>query len=807
MLTPATKALLRPLHLLLLGTAFTPAFLIAAGDPDSDMNNPKRPGDASVRAETDDPTARREYMQQWYETPFTPEYMKWLNGAAARERQRNADMLPPMSADDATTASTADLATAGKTWVNLGPTKADVLHNGVTLHVTDSGRPVAIVTHPTNPDVVYLATAGGGVWKTTNAKSSAQPTWTPITESLGSLSCGALAMDPANPATLYLGLGDSQDGTGIGLTKTTNGGASWSPIVYLGDSTKISDIQVAHGHPNIVIAATDAGLFRSTNGGASFAPVSMQPLSSVPYCWSLAWAGGSNYALSLEEDPFGPTDSGSIWYSSDNGATWKKASGLNGGSAIGRMTIASSPVLRSVLYAEAAIPNNYNDNDLADFFRSQDGGHTWTPMHATNSGVVYTNPNQESKLPAKILNGQGWYNQLVVPSNLDKNTVYFGGALLLAKTTNALKAVPVYKQMTNWLAQFNLPYVHADFHAAAYDVDGTLYVGSDGGIFRSKDNGATWTDKLNIGIVSHQVYSIGSSEAAKDVVLGGLQDNGTRLRDGSTSTFNEQLGGDGFGCHVHATNPTQMLGSLYYDRIFKSTDGGSSFSPASSGIAESNDSGAAPFITHIVSLPGSVGGNTVFTHANTKVYKSTNYANSWAPLGTTGFDGNTSIRNVGVANGNGKFIGAVAAGGRVYLSNNGGASWTLHSPPNNAFSMSSVAFNATRPQTVYVSSVAPSETASHLWKSTDFGASWTVLDSKPGFPTGVPVNTILNDPNAAATLYAATHLGVYRSLDNGSSWSRYGSGLPLVNVTDFYISPNSSRMRIATYGRGFWQLQ
>src|SRR5262249_17499082 len=75
-----------------------------------------------------------------------------------------------------------------------------------------------------------------------------------------------------------------------------------------------------------------------------------------------------------------------------------------------------------------------------------------------------------------------------------------------------------------------------------------------------------------------------------------------------------------------------------------------------------------------------------------------------------------------------------------------------------------------------------------------------------GFPTGVPVNMVKSDPQSATTLYAGTHMGVYRSTDGGASWSRFGAGMPLVAVTDIYISPDTSLVRAATYGRGFWDL-
>lgn len=789
-----------------------------------ETDNPKRSGNAAVRPETDDATKRRDARRALSETPVTPGFLKFMNRAAARERERNGKMLPApttTTTDGATTTTmtTSAAAATGTTWSNIGPNKADVIKNGSsTLNKTDAGRPVAIVPDPSNADVLYVAMSGGGVWKTTNA-TAATPTspanWTPLTESLGSLSCGALALDPANTQTLYLGLGDAFDGTGIGFTKSTDGGATWGGVIYLGNSTKISDIRVAQApNNNIVLVATDKGLFRSSDAGANFALVPLATGQATPaYGWSIAWGGGTNYALSLEanHDAASGTTDGQVWTSANDGATWTRATGMTKTGGIGRLTIASSPVNRLVMFAEAAIPNSGAATDLADFFRSQNGGKTWTAMGATARKVAYTNRNTESTAPNSILNAQGWYNQLVIPSKTNTGTVFFGGALLLAKATNAL-ATPAYTQMTNWLAQFSLPYVHADFHAGAYDKNGNLYVGTDGGIFMSSDEGATWTDKYNVGIVSHLLYSVGSSEAAPDAVVGGFQDNGTRVRAANTGTFNQMIGGDGFGAHVHANTGTTMLGSLYYTRIYKSTNGGQSFLSASSGITESNNSSAAPFVTQIVPWLGDATGNTVFTPVNLKVYKSTNYAGSWTALGTTGFVGTGNVRAIGVAKSNVNVIGAVANGGRVFLTNNGGAAWTqtATTPTNNPLSLSYVSFDPSNASTLYVASVAPDATKPHLWKSTDSGATWTILDSAPGFPTGVPVNAIIADPNDGNVLYAATHLGVYRGAPDATSgaltWSRFGAGMPLVNVMDLYVAPNSNRVRAATFGRGFWEL-
>ena len=118
----------------------------------------------------------------------------------------------------------------GNAWVNLGPRTANFEKNGVTYYKVDSGRPRTILVHPTSPDIVYLATSGGGVWKTFDATAAIDatngPHWTPITETLGALSIGALAMSPVNADSLLVGLGDPFDVQVPGFFHSDDGGAS-----------------------------------------------------------------------------------------------------------------------------------------------------------------------------------------------------------------------------------------------------------------------------------------------------------------------------------------------------------------------------------------------------------------------------------------------------------------------------------------------------------------------------------------------------------------------------------------------------
>lgn len=765
------------------------------------------------QTESDDANKRREFRRGWFETAPTAEFKKFMNQAAARERARHARKLPNPDGTVDTSSATHEIGAAavtGSIWTNIGPNRADVLRNGsYTLNnITDTGRVRSIVTVPSSPSTIYVAFAGGGVWKSTDSGLS----WTAKTESLGTLSCGSLAMDPTNSNTLYLGLGDPFDGTGIGLVKSTDGGDTWSDPVYLGNSTRISQVFVSPVNSSVVLAATDKGLFRSADAGATWSLVSLSTgFADASQGWSIDW-NGTGFVISLEATPLATsgTTNGQVWVSDASGTSWTRATGMTKSTGVGRITVAAAPSNRNVMYAMAAVPNSSAANDLADLFRSTDGGRTWSALAATGRKVRYTNANTESTGPSTVLNGQGWYNHMLAVSPTDPNTFYFGGVYLLARgTMNGSTAS--YTQLTNWLAQFSLPYVHADFHASHFDANGNLFVGTDGGIFRSTDKAGRfasgWTDDLNNGIASHLIYSVGSSTAAASAVIGGFQDNGTRVRSGSTSTFNQYLGGDGLGALVHPNTGSTMLGTLYNTRIYKSTNGGSTFLSASSGITESNTA-SAPFHTRLVAWAGDPTGNTVYTHVNLKVYRSTNYAGSWTALGTSGLPTTGwNIRNIGVAKTSNNVVGIAGTGGTIYLTNNGGASWIkAATPPNNGLSMSAIWFSTTDANTVYIASVAPDATKTHLWRSTDFGASWTAIDGG-GFPQGVPVNTIQNDPLDPNVLYAGTHLGVYTSADNGATWTRFGAGMPLVEATDIYISPNGGLVRASTFGRGFWELQ
>ncbi len=750
------------------------------------------------REETDE---RRRWQREWYGEEWSPGYREQLYDAGVFQRMVFAHKFD--LAASARAATRIPAAAPGSKWVNLGPAAGtvdyDVTEGGVqrrlSLAAIDSGRVNEIVVHPREPNTVFVASAEGGLWRTRDGGR----TWQPRTENEPTLALSSIAVDPRTPTTIYLGLGDAKEGSfggaGVGVIKSSDGGETWSAPVALGTSRVVNTILVDPIAPEIVLAGTDRGLFRSLDAGLTFKPVTL-PADAPSAIEDLTWTGGDRFVLAAGNTWLDRDGGAVLLVSSDRGKTWSLPDGLGDTSNFLSFAVAAAPSERSRLYALASRVNL----ELGEIFTSADGGESWTPLQAHT--ISYVNGTLERPGLSVLLGRQGGYNQLVIVDPGDPQTVYFGGADHLVKTTDGGATFSI---LSHWRGETGLPYLHSDFQCAAFDGNGALWLGTDGGVARSTDGGATWSTVENRGLATHLIYSVSSSPAARDVVIAGLQDNGTRVRVGATTEFTQRAYADGFGVLVHPHDASRMLSSVYYTRILKSLDGGHSYQASYQGILEAAWRELAPFYTQIVPSPADATGNTVFTFTNRTVYRSTNFGDTWTRLPVGGLAGD--IRNLAVARGNGDRLALIAEGGEILLSDDGGMSWTAAgSLPNHAGRLSHIAFNPVDSDTLYVASVAPVKGASHLWRSNDHGATWTAIDTAANFPRGVPVNVVAGDPGDGKTLYAGTHLGLYKSSDGGKNWTRFGSGLPLVSVTDVYVSPDSTLLRIGTYGRGIWEL-
>ncbi len=799
-------------------------------------------------------------------------------------------------------------------WVSLGPTDAPKQFNFFAIDSVDSGRPSAIVVDPRDGNIVYVATSGGGMWKTFNFLSGGDPSWVPTTDTLPNLAVGALAIDAAHPDTLYLGSGDFIDGAGNTMFKTTNGGGAWSAPVVLegmyagGVPAKVRSIRQISVDGDSVWVATDAGLFHSTDAGASYALVDLPEGSNgvvAESVWSVLPLGGGGWIASgvtacKAGDPppgvFGKSDPGptcllgtnaTIWRT-DDGATWTQVTPLPRASATNRATLAVGPTPGPGSTVVYAFVGDLRGSTTAGYWRSKDGGKTWVDLAGMLANRTLAANGDNSCTDLNVGHDQSWYNQAIVVDPTNADHVLVGGNLCGVRTVNGTADMPTWENVSHWLpgagygetAGGRLSYVHADWHTAtSVVVDGVVrtLAGSDGGIFASANlftasqpEAVVWQHQ-NRGLATHLFYSVASGDPATGnpfVLYGGLQDNGTRFRadPSNPSGFNQAVGGDGIGGTVHS-NPagTTYWASIQMQWVWckPALNDCATEQPEAASDAESHwhntpspiglepeqiqeramrrrdqfgEGDQAPFFVHFSNVETDLTGPSVLTNTDQQVFVAVDAAGggyTWksisqdltpSPVGA-GFSNVTASRGTpGLYGG----VGLVSAQ-PFYVTTQGNTKvdWTVAQPvmvgTARLTGASSIDFPPTYapgqvPGKVFIGAFTgtlnsegrppPPDELGHLWRTTDGGATWTsIVGADPAHRLpNVPVYVVKYDPITASTIYAGTDLGVYITTDSGATWNRMGDGLPMVPVRDIYVARNQDFIRVATYGRGLWEI-
>jgi len=771
--------------------------------------------------ERDDPTARMIWQRLTYGIPtreFKEQLLRLRSERGARERaalQARQGQIPDLTP------------AGGPIWVPIGPTGADYEQNGFTFPERDSGRARTILPDPNDASTVYFLTSGGGLW-VTHDFTAATTHWAPLTDTIATTGGGAVAFGRSTGAgntTLYLGTGDPFDILNIGgqMFTSLDGGANWNPAVDLPGAFSVRDVKVDASQgttqsSDIVLVATDVGLFRSINGGASFVPVPLNGVSGLAV-WSIVqtsagWLANAQPCGTLPAEACGT--SSTIYISTDHGANWNPITNAGGVFAGGRTTLAVGTAGEAVVYALA---ENTASTAQQDVFRSSNGGQTWVANNV-NSSRAPTNPNIDQP-DLDIIGDQSWYNQMILvdPTVASRNTLYIGGNLSTAKSTDGGATWAV---TTNWLGpdRASLPYAHADHHAAAFtNVGGTrqLIFGNDGGIFLSLDDGASWTSDKNNGLQTFLVYAVTSMPAIPGSVVIGLQDDGTRVRSGNTSVYNQTFGGDGFATGASQANSNFLAGTVEFSTIFHDLD---NLSPDAQAVWEevnpplNNDS----FFFVPIGVPSATAdptGLVFYSYSGTRVFKTADGGVTWSiigQVGANGLPGGFSFRGKqrGIATGlDLNHIAVIGTSGTLAITTDGGTTWNTFSVnssiPGGFVNLCSVIWADN--STIYLTSETPTTGVARVAKGTLLAGGWTFARADSGVPD-VQANRIVVEPRDVTnqTLYLASALGVFRTIDGGASWATWGTGLPNVRVDDLYIPPDGSYLLAGTYGRGVWEL-
>jgi photosystem II stability/assembly factor-like uncharacterized protein len=745
--------------------------------------------------------------------------------------------LLEMAAREATTASI-DPAF----WTPIGP--APIPQGSFPV----SGRTISIAVHPTNPDIVYVGTAQGGLYRSLDGGVN----WTAIFDSALSLAIGALALAPSNPEILYVGTGEPNGSAdsffGVGLYRVENASTTANlvgpinPAVTTGIAgttaftgravsrilvhpTDAATIFVAtftgnSGNPGAAMGFTVPplalrGIYRSTNATSptpSFTKLTVTTGGSIP--------PDSTGDVTISDMVMDPADPNVI-------VAWARAAAAVGFGGIYRTTnaLAPSPTftqLVTTLTADArgeltanrvgGVTNMWaatGENVSGIVRRSTDGGVTWSGALPGGAGFC---------------GSQCFYDIAVAAHPTVANTVHLGGAPALVHgrstdggatfTTNGATAVGL----------------HVDTHAIVFaPSDPTIiYFGSDGGIYRSTDSGTTWTSRNNTQFSATQFQSLALHPTDREFMIGGTQDNGTIFKqpDGSWIRTN---GGDG-GYTLIDQNAADVTNVTMYHTFFNNatqigfarklsavppTGGWATF-----GCGFTNPNGilcnptAVLFYAPIALGPGNP--QTIYMGSDT-VWRSANQGTTMTAVSQVLVPGQ-AVTTIAISRANDDFRIAGTRNGRVFMSNTPGATTmvdvtnagmpTPH--PNDANQRRAVSralFHPTDPNTAWVTFGGYGVTTGHhIWKTNNLsGGAATWFPAGFGIPD-VPVNSITVDPAAPFTLYAATDIGVFASQDGGVNWMPYSESLPRVAVFDIAFQNSSPRvLRIATHGRGIWE--
>ncbi|HUM45646.1 MAG TPA: T9SS type A sorting domain-containing protein [Chitinophagales bacterium] len=348
--------------------------------------------------------------------------------------------------------------------------------------------------------------------------------------------------------------------------------------------------------------------------------------------------------------------------------------------------------------------------------------------------------------------------------------------------------------------------VHVDQHAVAiHPLDNNfVMLGNDGGLHISNSGGNSWT--FNATLPISQIYRAEIDPSNPSNIYAGLQDNGTvRTLSGLPNDYQSIFGGDGFQALVNPNDSYTMLVGYQHGNIWKSSDGGFNFNPSyTNGIY-----GTANWNYPLTIDP--LNAEVVYTGTQS-VFRSDNFGESWSAVSPE----LTTLDNTGtLIFGTISFIdpspidqNIIYAGtddGKVWNTLNGGGSWN---EIDNGLPQRWVTCVRTDPfdkHTAYVtlSGYRFHDNANHVYKTTDDGQTWTDIGSN--LPD-VPVNCILADPSLQHTLYLATDVGVYYSTNGGSNWQPAGTGMPILTCVDLKLHQPTRTLVVGTYGRSVYKL-
>ncbi len=626
-------------------------------------------------------------------------------------------------------------------WEELGPKS----WNATNSWNPGVGRVTGIAIDKTDGNHIIIGANTGGVWSTIDGGLN----WTPLGDYFSNLRVYAVAIDPSNSNNYFFG---SVNGL---IYKSTDSGATWNLLGDMGNST-VNKILIHPTDSNIMFATSqNGGIKKSTDGGVN---------------WSVAVADNSGYDIE-----FKPGDP-SVIYASGNGFHVSTDGGLSfttiGGFANAPKMIGVSPDDDSIVYVLES-----SGGSFGGFYKSDDNGSSFLELdHTGRNYFGYDTAGYDS-------GGQAPRDMDVAVNPTNANEVHIAGVL----TWRSIDGGTSFECSSDWIpnaaAGANIGYCHADVDILLFD-NTTLFVGSDGGIFKATDTGSissAYYEDITIGLGIRQFYKIGLSQTTDVVITGGSQDNGTSFYTDANG-WKDWLGADGMEGFVDKDNTNTMYGMIQFGGMYRTNNGGSSASSLSS---PSSGNWVTPFEQDPLVT------NSVYIGLNF-VYNSTNSGVSWNPI-SQNFGSNLNHLKIAPSNNQVMYASRNAV---LYKTSDGGATnWEQLSSPGGT--INSIAIHPTNPDLIAVATTSGSK----VFVSSDGGSTWiNYLFNLPSFSA----LALVWDDNGEDGLYLGMDYGIFYIDNTFTEWQPYSNNIPNVIINELEINSVDGKIYAGTYGRGLW---
>ncbi len=670
------------------------------------------------------------------------------------------------------------------TWACRGPSSSNF---GGWAFGKVSGRIPALAKDWAN-NILYVGTASGGVWKSTDDGLS----WTSIFDSAGTQTVGALAVDPNNSVVLWAGTGENtswwcEEYFGIGLLRSSDGGATWEPRNGSGAATleDLSEFCAVSIDPRNSSNLIVGGMTKNCQSG-TYSSGGIYATADAGATWSKRLSG---YVTSVVRDPNNPdilwagVYYGGVYKSADNGVSWAQqtASSLPSGTNVaGRVEVAVAPSNGNYVYALFSY-NNAFSHKRSELWRTASGGSAWTLMSYGTSAC----------------DGQCDYNMTLRVDRANP-LILWRGTIQIFKSTNGGGA---WTNLTgDWGSSQK---VHQDTHFLLMNPadSNEFYVGCDGGVWKTTDGGTSFAN-LNANLNLTQFYAVDIHPANDDIIIGGAQDNSSLARTTSDTWDLQDVTGDGFVGLINQSNPNIVYIASYpygnYPSVYRSSSG--VLGPFSDYITGSGSgiSGTSriEWVTPYALDPNH--SSTLFL-GTYRMYKSTNNGGAWSPVGPSDMTngGTADIYTVNIGRTNGNYVYAGTSDSLVWQSADAGATWKSISAGLPSRVITDIDPDPANPVVAFCT-VSGFNTP-HLYEYT--GSEWAARGG--GLPN-VPANTVL--ALRSTELYVGTDVGIFVSYDRGQNFVPFNEGLPSgLVVTDLKYNAGTHTLTAGTYGRGAWQ--